>query len=425
MIEILPFTGTFPKRVAIPGSKYLANRALIISALARGDSRLFNVPKNNDIDTAIIGLKQFGANIFRHGTTVTVTGVKGHPTVPSSPIHTSASGTFSRFIVSLGSLLPEETRYYGSDKMNSRPMKDLLLALENLGVATTHNDFHLPLSIKGPLKGGTTTLNGAVSSQYLSSLLISGPFAPGAVVIEIEGNLVSKPYVKMTIDLMRHFGVVVDNHHDRRFVIRPRQSYMGQTFTIESDPVSSSYFLAAAALLGQSTTIPHFNVQGVQGESRFVHILKKMGCDIKTEPQSVTVQGPRQLKGIEVDMGDSPDVVQTLAVLAAFSQGTTHIKNISHLRHKESDRIGDTAGELRKLGAQVSQTTHSLTITGGSPLRGAVIETHDDHRLAMSFALAGLKVPDIKINHPEVVGKSFPSFWPTLSSCGVEWVSLP
>ncbi len=421
MIEIFPFKGKFSQTVSIPGSKYLANRALIIAALARGESKLLNVPKNDDIETAIAGLKQFGVTIFRSGSSVTINGIRGVPSPPSSPIYTSDSGTFSRFIISLGSLLSQETTYIGSDKMNSRPMKDLLIALENLGIQAEHTDFRMPLKIKGPLKGGKTILNASVSSQYLSSLLISSPFAENSTFLEIEGKMISKPYVDMTIELMRAFGVWVDNHGFRRLVIKSQQCYMGRVFPIESDPVSSSYFLGAAALLGGEIKIPHFNINSVQGESKFIYLLEKMGCELVVLPDVITLRGPQQLKGIEVDMGDMPDVVQTLAVLASFAKGTTYIKNIAHLKHKESNRISDTARELRKLNIKVEETGDSLKITGGHP-SGAVIETHQDHRMAMSFALAGLKTPGIKINQPEVVAKSFPSFWQTLRSAGVEWV---
>ena len=419
MIEIQPFQGRLSASVSIPGSKYLANRALFLAALARGDSKLLNVPINDDIATAIAGLRQFGVGIFRQGSSVTVRGLGGKPAFPTSPIHTSDSGTFARFIISLGSLLSGETAYFGSPKMNSRPMKDLLIALNNLGVWTKHTDFRMPLQIKGSLKGGKTHLNASVSSQYLSSLLISAPYAKNPTFIEMEGKMISKPYIAMTIKMMRDFDVWVDNYDFRRFVIRSGQCYRGREFAIESDPVSSSYFLGAAALLGGEITIPHFNINSLQGESQFVKVLKKMGCELINRSDAISLRGPRQLKAVEVDMGNMPDVVQTLAVLAAFAKGTTLIKNIAHLKHKESDRISDTAKELRKLNIEVAETEDSLQIKGGRA-GGAVIETHQDHRMAMSFALVGLKTPGVKIKHPEVVGKSFPSFWETLQKLGVQ-----
>lgn len=245
------------------------------------------------------------------------------------------------------------------------------------------------------------------------------------VDIELVGTLVSKPYVKMTIDLMRYFGVDVDNREDKRFIVSSGQSYEGRDLTIEADPVSSSYFLAAAALLKQKITIPHFNIKGIQGESRFIEILCQMGCTaVVGEAEGanspfITITGSGELKSVEVDMSDMPDVVQTLAVLAAFAKGVTHIKNIAHLQHKESNRIKDTALELKKLGIEVKIAEDSLTIKGGEP-HGAIIETHEDHRMAMSFALVGLKTKGVRIKKPEVVAKSFPSFWQTLNNCGVK-----
>ncbi len=419
MIEIKPIDNAFDKTVTLPGSKYIANRLMILASLAEGKSTLMNVPDNEDINIAQKGMEGLGAKFTNDNSTIHVVGVAGKPIVKTKKIYTAASGTFSRFVLGAASLCYDPVYIIGNEKMNTRPMKSLIQALQSLEVDIEHDDYHLPVTVKGPIQGGEVDIDASQSSQYISSLLLAGVYMEKGIEVHLKGHKVSSSYILMTIDLMRKFKVDIEKINDRHFLIQPGQSYQAQDISIETDPLSSSYFLGITALTGSRITIPNFNLTAPQWESRFVEVLKQMGCSYTWENQRLVFQGPNSpLQAVDVDMSDMPDAVQTLAILACFSKGVTHIKNIEHLKHKESDRIGDTSKELKKLGVEVKHTDSSLTIVGGTP-KGAVIDPHSDHRMAMSFAIAGVKVPGIRISHPEVTTKSFPGYWKKLEELGV------
>ncbi|MFZ5842718.1 MAG: 3-phosphoshikimate 1-carboxyvinyltransferase [Pseudomonadota bacterium] len=421
VFEIVP-NGPVSGRVRVPGSKYQANRGLILAALADGDSELAPVPANDDIRRVQDGIAVLGAGVRAEGDRVLVRGVGG--TLRGGQINVNASGTFARFVSALAGLSAEPVTIDGSARMRERPMADLCAALRSLGVTVTSGAVTdaLPLTIQGPLKGGVCELPGHVSSQFLSALLLVAPYAESDVTIRLTTPLVSRPFVEMTLAMMAESGVDVDAHGDD-FTVRAGQRYRARRFDLEADPCSASYFLAAAALTGGEITVEAFNIESVQGEARLPLLLDKMGCLIKRTPDGLRLTGPALgLRAIDADMGNMPDVVQTVAVLAAFANGVSRFHNIGHLAHKESNRIFDTALELKKMGVKVEATADALIVEGGKP-HGALIETHEDHRMAMSFAIAGLAIPGVKIAHPDVVGKSFPQYWDTLRGLGVQIVA--
>jgi 3-phosphoshikimate 1-carboxyvinyltransferase len=316
-----------------------------------------------------------------------------------------------RFFTALAALGQEEYQLTGSPRLCERPMGELLQALASLGVEarSQHGNGCPPIIIRGGLAGGRARLSGAVSSQYLSALLFIAPLAPQGAEIEITGELVSRPYVDLTLEVLADFGVSFYREGYKFFRVPGGQSYQPRDYEIEADASSASYFWAAAAVTGGRVTITNLSLESSQGDIDFLSVLARMGCRIGETEAGLTLQGGR-LTGIEVDMASMPDLVTTLGVVAAFAQGDTVITGAAHLRHKESDRLATVAAELAKMGISAEETPDGLVIHGGQP-HGAIIHTYDDHRIAMSFAVAGLKIPGLAIRDPQVVAKSFPDFW--------------
>jgi len=407
-------------KVALPGSKYIANRLVVLAALSDGVSNFFNVPDNDDIKTAIDGLSKFGARFNRSGTTLECQGISTGSISATDEIYTAHSGTFSRFIVAVAALSNEWVAIRGSDKMNSRPMADMFEALRNSGVEINADVGEtLPIKIKGPLANHVVAISGGVSSQYISALLLTACRLTDGLELRLTTEPVSKPYIEMTIDLINSFGVEVEISTDfRQFSIAAGQRYQPQNVQIPTDPSSASYFLAYAAITESHICLENYQPEkSLQGEAKFSEVLTAMGCKIWQDEAGYHCQGPERLQGVSVDMGDMPDVVQTLAVVAAFAEGETHIDNIENLAFKESNRIEDTATELRKSGLEVQTTVDSMTIVP-KPLQSACFDTYDDHRMAMSLALMAAKVSGISMRDPMVVSKSFPSYWDYLEQLG-------
>ncbi|MDX1775136.1 MAG: 3-phosphoshikimate 1-carboxyvinyltransferase, partial [Desulfobulbales bacterium] len=282
-------------------------------------------------------------------------------------------------------------------------------------IVSVNNNGCPPLRIKANgLSGGKTVLPEGKSSQYLSSLLLVGPYAGKEAELDVEGQILSLPYVIMTLAVMEAFGIRVDADEAMRSYKIPQGQYNAMEYAIEGDASNASYFYAAAAVTGGEVTVPNVPVPSLQGDAAFVALLARMGCQVNKTGTGLTVSGPDELKGITVDMGDMPDVVPTLAVVASRARGRTTITNIAHLRIKECDRLHVMAVELAKMGARVRELEDTLIIEGKdpeAPMHGAEIETHNDHRIAMSFAVAGLAVPGVKVLGEECVAKSFPDFW--------------
>ena len=402
--------------IQLPGSKYIANRLVPMCALATGESKLTNVVNNNDINTAIEGLSNLGYLFEKTADGVNIS-PRPQGIQAKAELYTAHSGTFSRFVTAVAALEEHPVFIKCSDKMATRPMVELFEALKALSVKVDSPNQCLPAVITGPIQSGQCQLDASRSSQYLSALLIVSPLLPGGLQVKLEGELVSRAYVDMTVQLMRKMGVEVVEKGNQ-FNVAPGQAYRGVNYAIPGDAVSASYFMGAAAISGGTVTIKNFDLNSVQGEAKFYQVLQTMGVKVEINGADLTIVGGGHLTAIEVDMGGMPDAVQTLAAVACYAEGTTKITNIAHLAYKESNRIEDTANEIRKTGIEVESGKDFLIIDGGK-LSPAEINTHEDHRMAMSMALLGIKTAGIKILDAEVVEKSFPDYWDYLAKIGL------
>jgi len=408
--QIKPIQEPIAATITVPGSKSITNRALICASLAQGESTIGNYSDSDDTSLLANGLNQLGVLVRRDDQSLVVEGKGGRVYAPKFPIPVGNAGTTLRFLVTLAALADRGVVFEGSPRMAERPIADLLNALSSLGTEATFEDLFGRYRVKGgSFRGGTAQLRVDRSSQFLSALLMIAPYAKEDVCIEIIGELRSTPYIQMTIDVMRQFGVEVCQE-DQRYEVKAGQRYKPNVFEVEADASGASYFWAAAALTNGSVTVRGARLESVQGDIGFLDVLKTMGCRIEESGEGITVIGPDRLKAFDSDMNDMPDLVPTLAVLGLFAKGTTHIRNVSHLQYKESDRLEALHEELQKAGGSITRSDDGLEI-GWSTMRDARLDTHEDHRLAMSFALIGLKVPGIVIEGTECVSKSFPNFW--------------
>jgi 3-phosphoshikimate 1-carboxyvinyltransferase len=400
----------------MPGSKSITHRALIAAGLARGESILDEALSCQDTRYTITGLRKLGIEISTSGSTMNIAGTGGRfsPSPDTKYIYLGNSGTSYRLLLSTFALASGNYILTGSARMRERPIGELESALNKLGaeISCCGHDGFPPVSIKARgIRGGNVEIKGNISSQYVSSLLLAGPFMENGVEIEVKGTLVSRPYVDVTVEVMRRFGVMVKRDQYRWFTIESGQQYQPRSFRIEGDVTNASYFWAAAAVTGGTVTTENISSLSTnQGDRDFLDILEEMGCCVKRERDGVTVCGG-VLSGIDADLSAMPDMVPTLAAIALFAQGRTAIRNVSHLRNKESNRLRAIASEWSRLGARVDEVSGGIIIHGGERLFGTVVDPHDDHRLAMSLAVVGLRVPGIRIKNERCVHKSFPRFW--------------
>lgn len=416
MIEIKPLDRS-DAVVTIPGSKSYTHRALVVSALAEGESTLINVLRCEDTEHTLQGLQRLGIRMIEKEDGLHVLGAGGNLDRGGREIFTGNSGTSMRFLTALASLRDGQTLLDGSGRMRQRPMMDLLEGLEALGVRvySENGKGYPPVAVESTgLKGGTANIRGDRSSQFLSALLMVAPYAERDVHLKVAGPLASRPYIDITLDVMSAFGVPVDRREYHSFSVKAGQRYRPRTFLIEGDASNASYFFSAAAITRGRVRVENFRPSSVQGDTAFLEVLEGMGCEVMRGGEWAEVRG-KELRGMEIDMNAMPDLVPTLAVTAIFSRGKTVMKNIGHLRVKESDRIASIARELAKMGVRTEEGEDWLSVEGGRP-HGAEIETHQDHRLAMAFAVAGLSVPGMKITGERCVEKSFPGFWNTFES---------
>ena len=420
MIEIRPAT-KIKAEISVPGSKSITQRALIAAALADGVSNLTGPLESEDTRYTAAALEQMGVMVEKGRDKWTVNGNGGLIATPDKEIFLGNNGTATRFLTSVAALGSGTFRINGDARMAERPILPLIQALQGweVDIASINNNGCPPLLIKANgLSGGKTTLPAGKSSQYLSSLLLVGPYARKEAELDVEGEILSLPYVFMTLAVMEAFGIRVEANEALNSFRIPRGIYRAMNYAVEGDASNASYFYAAAAVTGGEVTVPNVPVPSLQGDAAFVALLARMGCQVNKTGEGLTVSGPEELKGITIDMGDMPDVVPTLAVVASRAKGRTTIKNIAHLRIKECDRLHVMAVELAKMGARVQELEDSLIIEGkdpDAPMHGAAINTYNDHRIAMSFAVAGLAVPGVKILGEECVAKSFPDFWERFS----------
>jgi len=395
--------------VSVPGSKSCTARALLMAALTRGVSTLTGTAQGDDAGYMSEGIRALGAELTREKDTVTVKVRRLTP--PDTPLYLGNSGTAMRFLTAACASIPGKTVLDGSPRMRERPIEDLANALREWGLDAQTRNGCPPVSIVSTGQyGGTTHISGSASSQYLSGLLMAAVLANRDAIILVEGELVSKPYVELTIAMMAERGIETQNEGYAAFRVPCGQRYVPGTYAIEADASGASYFFAAAAIAGGRVRVRNLARASRQGDAQFPWVLERMGCKVTAGLDWFEVAGADRLQGLEIDLNAMPDMAQTLAVTALFAEGPTTIRNVANLRIKECDRIEALTRELRKLGATVTEFGDGLRIVPGE-LRGAEIDTYDDHRMAMSFALAGLRVPGVVIKDPGCVSKTFPDFF--------------
>ncbi|MEH2396145.1 3-phosphoshikimate 1-carboxyvinyltransferase [Nostoc sp.] len=401
--------------VEIPGSKSLTNRALLVAALAQGDSILENALFSEDSKYFAKCLEQLGIPITLnpHQAQIQVAGRGGDIPAKQADLFVGLAGTAARFISALVALGNGEYRLDGVPRMRERPMGDMLTVLQTGGATVKFegNSGFMPYTVYSrQFAGGNFQLKANQTSQQLSALLMIAPYAQQDTSIEVEGTLVSQSYVKMTCRLMADFGVEVIQISDNQFQIKAGQRYQARHYTVEPDASNASYFFAAAAVTGGRVRVKHLTKQSCQGDILWLNVLEQMGCQIKDSDDYTEVTGPKQLQGIDIDMNDISDLVQTLGAIAPFASSPVTIRNVEHIRYKETDRIRAVVTELRRLGVEVEEFADRLKIEPG-PITPAAIETYHDHRMAMAFAVTGLKVPGIVIKDPGCTAKTFPDYF--------------
>jgi 3-phosphoshikimate 1-carboxyvinyltransferase len=412
MVKEISPAGPLNARIRIPGSKSITNRALVCAALADGESFLRNASDSDDSALMANGLNQLGVLVRPGAQGWTVHGTGGVLYAPRYPIPVGNAGTTLRFLLGVGAIAKGTVVFEGADRIAARPIHDLLDALGGLGVETVFSEGTPRFQVKGGLMhGGEVRVRGDKSSQFLSSLLMVAPYAGGDVRIRVDGPLASASYVQITLEVMKRFGVEVHQPTEGRvYSLTAGSRYRPTEFIVEADASGASYAFAMAAIAGGGVIAEGARTDSLQGDVGFLNILREMGCEVAAGTDGVLVKRERTLRGVDCDMNTMPDVVPSLAAVALFAEGITHVRNVAHLRYKESDRLEALATELRKLGALVTVHPDGLEIVP-VPLHGALLDPHDDHRLAMSFALIGLRVPGVRIENPGCVKKSFPGFW--------------
>ena len=418
MIEIQPIRKPIDATITVPGSKSYTNRALLVAALARGVSTITGALFSDDTHYMCNALRKLGVEIDadEKQTTFGVHGNGGDIPVSNADLYIGNSGTTSRSLTAYVSLGQGRFVIDGDAPMrHGRPIADLLDALTQIGVSarSQFDNGHLPVIIEANgVEGGKTRLDVSKSSQFLTALLLIAPYAKNDVNIEVVGNR-EMPYIDITLAVMEAFGVRVVKEEYKYFWIEGGQRYQPCIYNVEPDASNASYFFAAAALTGGRVTVQHLSLDSMQGDVQFVRILERMGCQVTGSDSGITLTGPRQLKGIDVDMRTISDTSLTLAAIAPFADSKVTIRNIEHTRWQETDRIHAMVTELRKLGVPVTEHQDGLEISPAA-ITPAAIDTYEDHRMAMAFSLVGLKTSGIQINNPDCVSKTFPNYFEVL-----------
>jgi 3-phosphoshikimate 1-carboxyvinyltransferase len=424
-LPIAPITRALHASLRVPGSKSITNRALLLAALADGITTLTNALFSDDSLYFVTALQNLGFNVQLNpgNSSMTIFGLGGLIPAGNADLFIGNAGTAARFLTAFLTLGKGIYTIDGDDRMRERPIGDLVEALVQLGadVVGIHPQpvrKSLPVKINASgLPGGSAKIPGHISSQFLSALLMIAPSAAKPVEIEITTELNSKPYVDMTLALMADFGVRIERKGYGQFSIHPAGYSAQSAYAIESDASAAACFFAAPAICGGSVRVEHIKRASIQGDIRFLDVLSAMGCTVTENGDSIEVSGSSSLTGLDVDLRDIPDTAQTLAVVAPFAATPTRIRGIASARAKETDRIAATCAELRKVGLRVDEHADGMTIYPAKELHSALIHTYNDHRMAMAFALLGLRVPGITLQNPGCVSKTFPDFFQEL-----EWL---
>ena len=413
VLQLTPLERPPSTSVRPPGSKSITNRALLCAVLAEGVSTLSGALLADDTEAMIDAVRALGAELTITGNDITVRGIGPAIRTVSAEVDCRKSGTTSRFILPAVALSSGRCVVDGGAQLRARPFGPLVDALTSLGVRVESLDRpgYLPLAVTGPCAGGRVSLPGHLSSQFLSGLLMAAPLMADGLQVELTSPLVSVPYVVMTQDVMRAFGV------EPRHLTVSQQTYVPCNYAIEPDASAASYFLAAAAITGGRITVEGLGTASIQGDVGFADLLEQMGADVVREPHRITVTGTGRLHGIDVDMADISDTAQTLAAVAVFADSPTVVRGIGFIRGKETDRIAAIVTELQRAGIDAVDDPDGFTINPG-PLRPTRFQTYDDHRMAMSLALIGLRQPGIEIEDPGCVVKTYPDYFADLAKLG-------
>ncbi|MDK2981380.1 MAG: 3-phosphoshikimate 1-carboxyvinyltransferase [Chloroflexota bacterium] len=423
-LSIEPITHPLNASLSVPGSKSITNRALLLAALADGITRLHNALFSDDSLYLVSALQNLGFNVEINPKekAMTVNGLGGRIPARQADLFIGNAGTAARFLTAFLTLGEGDYILDGEARMHERPIGDLVGALRQLGaqVTATPNGKLLcpPVRIQAEgLPGGQAAIAGNISSQFLSALLMVAPYAKQGVTLELTTDLNSQPYVDMTLGLMAAFGVQVEQTASNQFNIQPSRYSPQDACWIEPDASAAATFFAAPALCGGSVRVEGLQRRSIQGDIRFLDVLEQMGCTVTEDELGTTVSAPAQaLHGVDVDLSNLPDTAQSLAVLAPFADSPTRIRGIASARYKECDRISATATELGRLGVQVEEHEDGLTIHPAVEIRPVEVQTYNDHRMAMAFALIGLRVPGLRIVDPGCVSKTFPDFFQVLDT---------
>ena len=418
-LEIKPIPHPLNATVRVPGSKSLTNRALLIASLANGTTRLTNALFSDDSIYFARALQTLGFDVRldEANCEMSIAGLGGKIPAPEAELFIGNAGTAARFLSAFLTLGNGKYILDGNVRMRERPIGDLADALTQLGAELETTNNCPPIEIKASgLRGGKTKIAGDISSQFLSALLMVAPYAQQPIAIEVITELNSKPYVDMTLAIMKDFGIEIERDTYSQFVIHPAFYSPLSTYAIESDASAASYFFAAPAICGGIVRVENISRKSKQGDIAFLNVLQQMGCIITECNDFIEVNGVPSLRGIDIDMRDIPDAAQTLAVIAPFASSPTRIRDIASARLKETDRIHATCTELARLGVQVQEHVDGITIYPCVKFTPASVQTYNDHRMAMAFSLMGLRMDGVMIENPSCVSKTFPNYFEVLES---------
>jgi 3-phosphoshikimate 1-carboxyvinyltransferase len=436
--QVRPVSRPLQATVTVPGSKSQTNRALLLAALACGTSHLEGALFSDDTRVMLDSLARLGFAVQteEHAATITVSGAGGRIPAPEATLYTGNAGTAARFLTAFLTLGAGTYLLDGASRMRERPIGELLAALHALGadVEAVYGNGCPPVRVRAAgLEGGAASVDASRSGQFLSALLMIGAYARQGVRLTLAGHLASPPYIDMTLHMMRQWGVqgwrepepattqLTSGSHPvpetavPTFVVPGGQRYSARAYAVPPDASGASYFLAAAAITGGTVRVRHLALAHEQGDLGFIGVLEQMGCHVAYEGDDIVLAGPAVLRGIDLDMNGISDMSITLAALAPFAASPVHIRNVAHIRHQETDRVAAMVTELQRLGAQVEERPDGLTIYPSS-LHGGVVQTYDDHRMAMAFAVTGLRVAGVEIAHPACVAKTFPDYFARLEA---------